>query len=52
MRSERLEPGVTGRGSTKWQLTAALKMKEEGKQGGRGGTQDHPANGKIRNVIF
>lgn len=52
MRSEGLKSGVTGKGSSKWQLRAALKMKEEGRQRGRGGTRDQHANGKIRNVIF
>lgn len=47
MRGEGLDSEVTGRGSSKWQLTAALKMKKEGRQSGRGGTRDQPANGKI-----
>lgn len=51
MRSE-AKSGVSGRGSSKRELTAALKMKEEGMQRGRGGTTDHHTNGKIRNVIF
>lgn len=52
IRSEGPELGVRRRGSSKWQLTAALKMKEEVQRRGRGGTRDQHANGKIRNVIF
>lgn len=43
---------ASGRGSAKCQLTAVLKMKEEGRQRGRGGTRDHRTNWKIRNVII
>lgn len=48
IRSER----VTGRERTKWQLTAIVKIKDESRQSGRGGTRDQNTNGKIRHVIF